>query len=340
MALLRARLGTALSLYASQAHLDPSVRTGIPPTTYHETRMVRLAGRFYVQLGGWRPALRAETLITDLNPRSLSNWFFLFSRRLTGRRTLLWGHLHPRAGRDSRTAALRRCMLRTAHGFVAYTPGQAKEARKEHPGMPVWVAANALYTRSQLRSSSSSDERTDVVYVGRLEPEKRVDLLVEAFAQHAARQATTRLVLVGAGESEAALRHRVHQLGLDDRVVFTGWVNEVEVLRRIYDKAFCSTSPGFAGLGLTQSVGFGVPQVVADDQVHSPEIELAAVPGAVLWFSGSSAGSLAGRLDQSYADRQTVPRPDLVAIVREHYSAEAMARGLADAFVERSQIGA
>lgn len=65
----------------------------------------------------------------------------------------------------------------------------------------------------------------DVVFVGRLEiAHQGLDLLIDAWARVAGRIGG-RLVLVGTGPDEDALRERAERHGVADRVVFAGWVS-------------------------------------------------------------------------------------------------------------------
>ncbi len=125
------------------------------------------------------------------------------------------------------------------------------------------------------------------------------------------------------------------RLGIENRVDFHGWVYDFDNLASLYASSFTSVSPGFAGLGLTQSLGFGVPQIVADDQPHSPEIELADTPGAVHWFQGESIESLHSTLDLTYANRNSVPLDNLQIHIATFYTAEAMAEGLLASVMNR-----
>jgi glycosyltransferase involved in cell wall biosynthesis len=323
-------LGAELQLYACPAHLDPTVTTGISTTQYTQTSIRRIAGQFFIQSGHWSDVIRAQTAIFDLNPRSLSAWILLFARRMLGRRSLVWGHLHPRAGTGSRSAGLRRMMRRIASGTITYTYTQTRQARVELPGQPVWVAPNALYHRADLADSTSREDRNTILYVGRLEPAKKVSVLVAAFAEHAARTPGTRLAIVGRGSDELTLRTMIDQLGLEDRVELLGSISDVSSLRALYQVAFASASPGFAGLGLTQSLGFGIPQIVSQDETHSPEIELASEE-AVIWFTTDDPNSLARQIDVAYARRSHLPLTKAARRIRETYSAEAMAGGLSAA---------
>lgn len=327
---LRDRLGSKLALYASPSHLDPSVRTGIPRGMYDEVALVRLGGLAFIQLGNWRQAIAADSTMLDLNPRSISAWALLVARRCLGRRTVLWGHLHSRKGPESRTARLRALMRRSADGFVAYTYTSQKEASVEG-SQPVWVAPNSLYSASQLSGIERQEiERCDVVYVGRFEEEKKVDVAIRGFAQFAQVNASARLVLVGGGSQEAKLRALVEALELTDRVKFGGWTNSFDELRELYSSAFCALSPGFIGLGLTQALGFGVPMIASRDEPHSPEVELVET-GGVSWFETDDPDSLAAEMHGHYDGRHRLPLREIQHYIADRYSAEAMAAGLAGA---------
>jgi len=154
-----------------------------------------------------------------------------------------------------------------------------------------------------------------------------VELLVRGFALAIKREPQLRLTLVGGGEDEDKLREIVNELGLEDRVDFPGWIDDIARLRSHYETAFCAASPGFAGLGLTQSLGFGIPMIVADKEPHSPEIELED-SGGVFYFASNSVIGVADAIMDRWNDRQRVPNLHISVFTREKYSAEAMAQGL------------
>lgn len=325
-----------LRMFVSDRHLDRTVKSGVQVPGLRTVRMVRLLGdRAFLQIGHLREALALETLIVDLNPRSITAWMLLVARWALRKRTLVWGHLHPRAGSETRTASIRHAMRRLAAGTVSYTYSDQDEARRELPGQPVWVATNALYRAEDIHPAvpRESAERTDVLYVGRFEPAKKVDLVVRAFALAARDNPDLRLRLVGGGSQRQHLEDLAEQLSVADKVHFEGWVDGVAALSDFYATAVCSVSPGFAGLGLTQSLGFGVPMVVARDEHHSPEIELAET-GGVLWVDSDSPESMAEGLRTALQQRDELPADDVSQFVRQHYSAETMARGLRDALME------
>jgi glycosyltransferase involved in cell wall biosynthesis len=68
-----------------------------------------------------------------------------------------------------------------------------------------------------------------VLYVGRFAPLKYVTLLIDAFARLARKREKARLLLVGDGPLESALRKQAESLHVNDRVVFAGSIPNREL---------------------------------------------------------------------------------------------------------------
>jgi glycosyltransferase involved in cell wall biosynthesis len=71
--------------------------------------------------------------------------------------------------------------------------------------------------------------------VGRLEPQKRFDLLLEAFAVVHARKPDTRLIIAGDGSLNKPLAAQRDALRLRDSVIMTGHVDDVIALHHAFD---------------------------------------------------------------------------------------------------------
>ncbi|MEX0729902.1 MAG: glycosyltransferase [Aquisalimonadaceae bacterium] len=97
-----------------------------------------------------------------------------------------------------------------------------------------------------------ADDAIVIGVFGRFSPEKGQIHAVEAFARLAARHPRAVLMLVGAGQDEAALRRRVRQEGLDGRVLFCGY----QSTPRDYFEA--------CDLVLLPSLSEGLPNVVLE----------------------------------------------------------------------------
>lgn len=334
---LIAQAGDSVSIFAGPRQLTASVKTGIDSSLYHPLRAWFIFDRAIVLRDHWLDALNANSLMLDLNPRCASAWAMLILRKVLRRRTVVWGHLFPRAGAGSWTARLRRFMRSLADGTVLYGFDSVAPARRELPDQPVWVAPNALYSIDALGPRASPGHRSSVIYVGRLVPEKKVDLLIKGFAQSANQINQARLKIVGQGSELIALQSLARELGCDDQVDFLGAITETEKLQSIYTDALCSVSPGYVGLSLTQSLGFGVPMLIADNEPHAPEVELERF-GGVARFKEDDPASLAALLLKVYSQEVKFPSPqEIAAPIQENYSAESMAAGLLDSLAGRPQ---
>jgi len=327
----------AFRLYCSDAQLEKTVRTGIKKEMYTRVPMIRFYGRAYIQLGHWIDAMTAKNLVLDLNPRGIHIWLLLLSRKLIRRRTLLWGHLHPRKGSQAATASIRRVMRSLSDGSILYTPEEAFQARMEIQSGKVWVAPNAIYSLERLSQPVANQERNQILYVGRFAHDKKVENLVRAFALSMLAAEGVKLNLVGSGPLLQRLQDLAQELGVSDHVIFSGWIQDFDSLKDHYSRSFTSVSPGFAGLGLTQSLGFGVPQIVSKGELHAPEIELADT-GGVSWSQSSDPSDISAALRISWSEPIQSARTDLIEAVMNRYSADKMARGLHDAISGAPQI--
>jgi glycosyltransferase involved in cell wall biosynthesis len=128
-----------------------------------------------------------------------------------------------------------------------------------HPGQVTAEERRAVRSRLGL----AAGERV-VLFLGRLHPIKRLDLLAAAFAQIARDYPDVRLVAAGGGDDEVrACAER--QLGdTRSRVVWTGAVEGRErdaLLTETTTLVLCSNSENF-GMSVAEALAFGVPPVV------------------------------------------------------------------------------
>jgi len=105
-----------------------------------------------------------------------------------------------------------------------------------------------------------------VVSLGRLAPEKRPQLVLDAFELVAGEQPRARLLVIGGGPSEGVLRDRARQASLTVRVAFTGQVPRTEALARLAggDLFVFVSRTETQGLVLAEALAAGLPAVAID----------------------------------------------------------------------------
>lgn len=117
-------------------------------------------------------------------------------------------------------------------------------------------------------------EQDYFLFVGTLEPRKNLLRLLQAFGAQAPKLPGVQLVLAGAGGwGKQDLEHTLCQLGIQDRVILTGRLDEAS-LHRYYRHALALVLPslyeGF-GLPLLEAMQYGVP-VVTSNCSSMPEV--------------------------------------------------------------------
>lgn len=106
-------------------------------------------------------------------------------------------------------------------------------------------------------------DRPLVAVVGRLVPQKQIEIVLQSVADIAVDLPDVRLVVVGSGYWEGRLREQVRQLGIEARTTFTGYVSEAEkhrILAESWVHALPSLKEGW-GLVVTEAGVHGTPTV-------------------------------------------------------------------------------
>ena len=326
--------GSELLIIAGDQPIEPTVRVlDLDHARLKRVRNIFLFGRkITIQMGGFYQCLQASSLIVDLNPRSLSVWAILILRRIVFRRTVVWGHAWPRRGADAASDVIRGVQRKLAGNVLVYTQTQANELLRRYPKLHVVAASNAIYSAKMMRAlPPTRKDGLDIIYVGRLVAEKKPSLLLEAFMKGAHElPAQTRLVFVGAGPELARMKEAAKGSRHADRICFKGHVTDPVLLESLYRDALFSVSPGYVGLSITQSFGFGVAMLISRDERHSPEIEAAIEGVNAKFFQTDSVDDLVRQMGLlfSESDYWISQRTHISKICSDNYSAENMAMNI------------
>ncbi len=317
------------ALYAGSNYFESSVKTDVNISYVGDTKNFYFFNRrFLFQFGMWHDALTAKNLVLELNPRILSNWVLLFFRKILRKKTILWGHAWPTNGQNSITDLVRNIMRELSDIIIVYTSRQAKELRKKMLGKRVICAPNALYTKHKM-NCSDLEEIYNIIYVGRLTPKKKPLILLKAF-QNILNDLPkkAKLFILGEGPEKKDLINFVDKFQLNNRVKILGHIGNYTELYNYYQYALFSVSPGYVGLSITQSFGFGVPMLISKYEKHSPEIEVAETEFNSMFFETDYQDDLEKKILSFYAnkDRWIRNRKIISQKCREKYSVESMAR--------------
>ena len=160
--------------------------------------------------------------------------------------------------------------------------------------------------------------------VGRLSAQKRPELLIDLHALLSKQFPQLVLVLAGGGPLEQQLRERVRRQGLAERIIFAGFVPQVERLLPALDlHLLMSRNEGF-GIATIEAMACGVPAVATE------------VPGSVDILRGCEGGQLVPANDLPVAAAIVA---GLLRDPRKRSRMAAQARARAEACYSHAVVG-
>lgn len=256
-----------LGLFAGQPRPEESIAGGRPHvaqlTSAQNVHLLR--GPLYLcyQRGfiDWLEQTNPDALIVEANPRYLSTpaavkWMHARKRPVLG-----WGlGSPPLSGPLSGFRQTRRlAFLRQFDGLLAYSQRGADEyAALGFPAKKIFVAHNSVSPRpTQPTTRSTVHSPLSLLFVGRLQPRKRVDLLLKACAQL---DVPSRLVIVGDGPERAALESLAREVYPSAQFIGARHGNE---LKPYFAEADLFVLPGTGGLAVQEAMSHGLPVIVA-----------------------------------------------------------------------------
>ena len=136
--------------------------------------------------------------------------------------------------------------------------------------------------------------------VGRLEPQKRFDVLLEVFATLHAYRPETRLVIVGDGSLKCALEIQRDRLGLNDSVTLTGHVTDVTTPHHAFDLLVQSSDYEGTPNAVLEAMALETP-IVATAAGGTAELVEDGVHGRIVPVG--SPTRLRAAIDEAFAHR-------------------------------------
>jgi glycosyltransferase involved in cell wall biosynthesis len=154
-----------------------------------------------------------------------------------------------------------------ARRFIAVSPSTREDLiRRGIPAAAISVIPNGVDHGRYHAGGHVPDPRPTLLVLGRLEPYKRIELVLQALRRVLPALPTVQLLVVGDGAARASLQAEVQQLGLAAHVSFTGFVSEdekVDHIRRAHVIVNTSEKEGW-GLTVLEANACGVPAVASD----------------------------------------------------------------------------
>lgn len=280
---LASHCANGLEVFAGEPRPEESIAIGdnLATATHVKAQNVHLGrGRFYLcWQRGYRRWLRQsniDVLIVATDPRILSSYLAIRQARSNGSPVIGWGlgTLSDANGGIGKSAvsALRSRLYRSYDAVIAYSSKAADDYRRAGVlDERIFVANNAISTSeaeaAQLKYPADGEEvrkwrenheltKQTIIFVGRLIPEKRLDLLIEACR---ATGDAFDLLIVGDGPEREALERIAA-----DRYPGTRFIGHKrgDELSLAFAASDFFVLPGAGGLAIYEAMAHAKPVIV------------------------------------------------------------------------------
>ena len=141
----------------------------------------------------------------------------------------------------------------------------------------------------------------NILFVGRLYPEKCVDTLIEAMPLILKKEPNAHLNIVGGGNLEEQLKNLSKKLGMEKHITFAGRVNEKDLVGA-YNAADVFVMPSISeleGMAVLEAMACGKPIVIADAKESASKD---FVSGNGLLFKPQNPKDLAHKVEKILAN--------------------------------------
>jgi glycosyltransferase involved in cell wall biosynthesis len=251
---------------------------------------VKIFGGFYYLWGSLWKALSYDKIILLGDPHGIQNWLICLVCRCAGKEVYLW--THGWYGKETLLRGfLKKALFRMSTKILVYGPRAKRMLLSEgFSDKEIEVVFNSLNYEEQtsirerhsgvdLVSEYFGNENPVVIYVGRIQKVKRLDLLICALSKLKKEGIVVNFVIVGGFDDDNEISNLVIDKGVADQVWFHGPCYDETQLSNMFKNSDVCVSPGNVGLTAIHALTYGCPVITHDRfEMQMPEFE-SVIPG-------------------------------------------------------------
>ena len=306
----------------------------------------------YLQDGMFRVILRKDydLLILSWDSHYIQLPIAILFSRIIRRPVILWGHGYSKKP-SHLSDFIRNIYGRMANGVLVYSDSIAKRLIENfHFNYnKVFVAQNTISLKEQnielnkwinhpelienFKKNNSLYDGVNLIYVSRLEPENNVEFLIEGLVKFLDYSPSSKLILIGDGESRSSLIEYANRQGVLESIIFTGAIyDECKIAPwMISADIFCYSNN--IGLSIIHAFSYGLPVVVSDNKLqHGPEVDALSHEYNGLFFEDGNLDDMVNQWIRLSEDNECKFRLSRNArkTIEEKYTVENMVKGFKD----------
>lgn len=233
---------------------------------------------------------KPKVIIAPFSVKYITTWLLFVLKPIFGYKLILWSHGIKSKEVDKPFQTMRgkisRWAYQKADAIILYSDS-IKKIFDLHIATPAFVAKNTLNTNGfkhfynnlkvqgveKIKKDLSFHHKYNLIFVGRLLPSKRLDILIEAF-NILSKKYQVALHIIGDGEE---MPYVLGKSKINNDIKIHGSIYDDSITAKYLFASDLMIMPGYVGLSIIHAFAFGLPMVTsrttAAGPFHAPEIE-------------------------------------------------------------------
>jgi glycosyltransferase involved in cell wall biosynthesis len=254
----------------------PEIQKANEPVNF-EAIEIKMSARNFIKVVSEKKIDFVMNILSKRRPFLGIYLFSLFYSKLINIKTIYYGHGLDVSSRNKKWKVYLQNIIHLLFDrILLYGENEKKYLWKINKNK-AFVAGNTLLLRGyeiltntgkgELRGKYNIKEEKVVLFCGRIEQRKRIDILIDIFVQKYRNQLDVCLVIVGPGLSE---KHQSIAKQITN-IYYLGPVYDEAVINELFYLSDVFCVPGSLGLGLVEAMYWGNP-ILTMNVLHGPEI--------------------------------------------------------------------
>lgn len=297
--------------------------------TYWHSNTIRLSFYSYT-----------DYIITG-DPYCLSTWIILIIAKMLNKKIYLWSH-----GWYGRESFIKKYIKRIyfSLAYVTLLYGEYAKELMINEGIrheKLICLYNSLDYECQVKIRDKitltdiyikhfNNEYPVILYMGRIQKTKKIDLLIEAIENINKRGIDTNLVIIGKPEIEVDIKILTAKLG-ESVWIYGACYDEAELAPLIYNSQLC-VSPGNVGLTALHCLVYGTPVITHSNcQNQGPEFEAIIEGKTGGFFVENSVEDLSNKIEEwlnKNENQRSRIRKECYSIIQSKYNPQKQIKTL------------
>ncbi len=218
-------------------------------------------------------------------PHCLTTWIILLGAKITGKKTYLW--THGWYGDETLLKKIIKKMFFSLSYKVLLYGNYAKNLmiKEGYSKEKLIVIYNSLDYKSQLKLRRKitktniyqhyfNNNYPVLLFIGRIQKSKKIDLLFEAILQLKVQGNLFNLILIGKNYNDIDINENINYRNLKNNVWLFGECYDEQLISELIYNADLCVSPGFVGLTAMHCLVYGLPVITHNNFPNqAPEFE-------------------------------------------------------------------